>query len=83
MKGIAIYSDPMWGDNNNTVYCQPLMYANYRLHMSSARETVFSLAGEAPDNKELMKATCSPGAGCLEMMKDETLPTSGESGRET
>lgn len=60
MKGIAIYSNPMWGDNDNTVYCQPLMCAKYRLQMSSARETVCALEGEAPVNRELTKATCSP-----------------------
>ena len=36
MKGIAIYSNPMWGDNDNTVYCQPLMCAKYNKELTKA-----------------------------------------------
>lgn len=56
MKGIIIYGNPMWGDNERATYCEFINEASLELTQYAPKTVISSLKGEA---SETSKATCS------------------------
>lgn len=56
MKGIIIYSNPMWGDNAGATYCDYINNASFELTQYAPNEAISCLKGEASESS---KAVCS------------------------
>lgn len=55
MKGIIIYGNPMWGDNERATYCELINEASFKL-IQAPKEIISHLEGEASESS---KAVCS------------------------
>lgn len=56
MKGIIIYGNPMWGDNERATYCEYINNASFELTQYAPKEVISCLKGEALESS---KAVCS------------------------